>query len=272
MTTTTFTEAPTTGSPVLRRVVALAAMELRLLVRNKTALVTAVGFAPLMVFFLMGLFDDADGARFSASLLIALVAFALLFIPYYNLTTATVARREELMLKRSVSSETSRGEVLVGMAVPGLALVLAQSTLTFAVLAVWFEPPALVNPLLALVTIVLGTAVFALLGFASTGFTRSVESAQLTTMPVLMAAIAFGGLLFPLDALPAAAERAAQLTPLAPVVHLLHLSVTGIAADGATVTLAESFSQALMPLAVLVAWVVVGAWATRRWMRWDPRR
>ena len=110
------------------------------------------------------------------------------------------------------------------------------------------------------------------LAYASSGFTRSVESAQLTTMPVMLVAMGLSGLFFPLDILPPAAERIAGLTPLAPVVELLHLSVSGIDADGAAVTLAESFSAALSPLAVLVAWLVIGSVLTRRWMRWDSRR
>jgi len=158
------------------------------------------------------------------------------------------------------------------MAVPATAILLAQTVLTYVVLAVAFDPPALVNPLLAVVTILLAAGVFAMLAYASSGFTRSVESAQLTTMPVLFIAMGLSGLLFPLDVLPSTVANLAQLTPLAPVVELLRLAISGVAADGSVVTLAESFSQGLRPLAVLVAWSVVGVWAIRRWMRWDPRR
>ena len=48
--------------------------------------------------------------------------------------------------------------------------------------------------------------------------------------------------------------------------------LAGIDADGAAVTLAESFSAGLVPLAVLLAWVGIGLFAARRWMRWDTRR
>lgn len=272
MTTTTITPARATLAPAARRISALAAMELRLLWRNRTALTLAVAFPPFMVFAIMGLLDDADGALMSGAILGALVAFALVFVAYYNLTTTAVARREDLMLKRLVTSETSRAEVLAGMAVPALVILLAQSVVTLVAVAVWFEPPAFVNPALAIVTVLLATAVFALLAYASSGVTRSVESAQMTTMPLLLVATGLSGLFFPLDLLPPVAERVASLTPLAPVVELLHLSVTGIDADGAAVTLAESFAQGLVPLLVLGAWAVVGTWAARRWMRWDARR
>lgn len=272
MTTVTITPATSTLAAAWRRVSALAAMELRLLWRNRTALTVAVGFPPLMVFAILGLLDNADGALMAAAILVALLGFALVFVAYYNLTTTAVARREDLMLKKLVSSETSKGEVLVGMAVPALAILLAQAAVALVALAVWFEPPAFVNPALAVVTVLLGTVVFAQLAYASSGVTRSVESAQMTTMPLLLVATGLSGLFFPLDLLPPVAERVASLTPLAPVVELLHLSVSGIAADGSTVTLAESFSQGLAPLAVLGAWVLVASWASRRWMRWDARR
>lgn len=274
MTTTTLAPVPVeTGiAPRVRRVGALAAMELRLLWRNRTALTVAVGFPPLMVLSMMRLFDSDDGARLSGAILVALLGFAIVFVPYYNLTTTAVARREDLMLKKLVTGETSQGEVLVGMAVPALVILVAQTLVTLGVVSASFEPPAFVNPALAVLTVLLATVVFALLACASSGVTRSVESAQLTTMPLMLAAVGLSGLLFPLSVLPPAVERVAALTPLAPVVELLHLSVTGIDADGAAVTLAESFSAGLVPLAVLLAWVGIGLLAARRWMRWDTRR
>jgi ABC-2 type transport system permease protein len=56
--------------------------------------------------------------------------------------------------------------------------------------------------------------VFVLLGLASTALTRSVEMAQLTTTPVLVAPLALSGLLFPVDRLPDPLQRVGEVLPL----------------------------------------------------------
>ena len=89
---------------------------------------------------------------------------------------------------------------------------------------------------------------------------------------MLVVVLVFSGLTFPLTMLPERLQVVGELTPMAPVVTLLRLAVSGTTADGDPVTFASSFSEALVPLAVLVAWTVVGVVATSRWMRWEPRR
>jgi ABC-2 type transport system permease protein len=56
------------------------------------------------------------------------------------------------------------------------------------------------------------------------------------------------------------------------VVDLLRLGLTGTTTQGASLDLAGSFGPAAAPLLVLAGWVAVGGWATRRFLRWEPRR
>ncbi|WP_154794858.1 ABC transporter permease [Occultella kanbiaonis] len=260
----------------LARTRALTRMEVTLLGRNKTTLFNAIALAPLMVLLLMGVIGDrTDGAGagvFSGALLTTLVAFGLLFVAYYNLTTTAVARREELTLKRLTSGTSSRVEVLVAMSMPALIIVLAQAVLGLAAAAGVIEVPPLTNPILVVLALGLGFAMFAGLAYASSGLTKTVEAAQLTTLPVLMVTMLFSGLTLPLSLLPEPAQTLAELTPLFPVVTLLNLGLTGVTPDGGQVAFAGSFGQAVVPLIVLIAWTALGVLATRRWMRWEPRR
>lgn len=254
----------------------LTRMELTLLGRNRTTLFNAIALAPGMVLVMLGVIDDRVGDAgqgvLAGTILTTLLGFGLLFIVYYNLTTTAVARREELTLKRLTTGEVTRGQILVGMSVPATLIVLAQLAAGLAVLAFAFDLPPMTNPVLLVVTLALALAAFATLGYASSGLTRTVESAQLTTLPLLAVATLFSGLTVPLSAFPDRLQTVAELTPLAPVVQLMGLSVNGLGPDGDPVTFASSFEQAAMPLAVLAAWVVVGLIATQRWMRWEPRR
>ncbi|TDE95785.1 ABC transporter permease [Occultella glacieicola] len=273
-TTTSTTTTRPAGS--LARTRALTRMELTLLGRNRTTLFNAIALAPLMALVLMQLIGDrtegAGAGVFGGTLLTALISFGLLFVAYYNLTTTAVARREELTLKRLTSGTSSRAEVLAAMSMPALLIVLAQAVLGLAAVAGGIEVPPLTNPVLVVLALGFGFVMFAGLAYASSGLTKTVEAAQLTTLPVLMVTMLFSGLTVPFSVLPEPAQVLAQLTPLAPVVTLLNLGLTGITPDGAQVTFAGSLAEALVPLVVLLGWTALGVLATRRWMRWEPRR
>jgi ABC-2 type transport system permease protein len=73
--------------------------------------------------------------------------------------------------------------------------------------------------------------------------------------------------------LPEPLRWVAEALPLTPVVELMRLALTGTtAAGGHRLGLAASFGAAAAPVLVLAAWTIAGAWAARRWFRWEPRR
>lgn len=153
-----------------------------------------------------------------------------------------------------------------------MAIAWGQAVLAAVTSALLFGLPLPVNPLLVLLALVLGAAVFVALAAATTALTRSAEMAQLTTTPFLIIPLNFSGLFFPLSELPEGLDHLSRLLPLTPVVELLRLGLSGTTPDGSTVSFAGSFAPAVQPLLVLLGWVLVGGLATRRWFRWEPRR
>ena len=256
------------------RVAALARAEGVLLRRNRIALLTALALPVVMVYSLKtsGVFGAGASRQAGAALLTGLTAFALLLPVYYNLVTAMVARREELVLKRLRTGEATDAEILAGTAAPAVTIAWAQVAVAAiaGVAALGLDAPA--NIALVLAAVILGTAVFALLAVVSTAVTRTVELAQVTTLPVLLVPLVFSGLLFPLSVLREPLRSAAEVLPLTPVVELMRLGLTGTAAGGHHLSLAASFGAAASPVLVLAAWIAAGAWAARRWFRWEPRR
>src|SRR6476660_8212563 len=110
------------------RVGALARAEALLLRRNPIALLNALG-TPLLGVMLLNAFPPDDAAQLpGAGIAVTLAAFALLFSLYYNRVTTLVARREELVLKRLRSGESSDGEILLGAAAPAVAITWWQCT------------------------------------------------------------------------------------------------------------------------------------------------
>lgn len=276
MTTTT---APTATHPPLsrraRRTGALAAAEVRLLLRNRTAVVNSVLLPLLLVAAVPALGQGAGtgaGTDVGPQLVVTAVGVTLVFLTYYNLVTTFVARREELVLQRMRTGELTGAEVLAATAAPTLVVTLGQVALVAAGVAAigeWRAPVDVVLPLLALAG---GAALMVLLAVASTAFTRTAESAQVTTLPVVVALTALSGVFVPLAVLPDQLAAVARYLPLTPVVELTQLGVAGRAWDGAPVDAAGAWAAAPLPLAVLAGWLLVAALVAPRVFRWAPRR
>lgn len=276
MTTATMTppaaHGPARARASARRVGAMARAEMRLLWRNRTALLYALLFPLGAVALLDGSDAFAAAPGMGAMLVTSVAAIALGFAVYYNLVTALVGRREELVLKRLRTGELTDAEIIAGTAVPSLALAWVQVIVAVAASAVMGELDAPANALLVVLALVLGSAVFVLLAAASTAMTRTVEMAQVTTMPVLFIPFVFSGLVHPLSDLPAPLATLGQVLPLTPIVDLLRLGLVGIDPDGRHLDTAATFTAAAPALAIAVAWIVLGVVMTRRWFRWEPRR
>jgi ABC-2 type transport system permease protein len=276
MTTSTTARPPT---PVASRRAApparmwsLARAEVLLLLRNRTTLFNALAVAPATVGFLAwigaGSFPGTSGGRQANAtfVLTSLAAIALVFVVYYNLTTTLVARREELVLKRLLTGQASAGEIIAACATPAVVVVVGQLVLGAVAVAVWLTPPDVANALWLLLAVAGGVAVFVLLAVASSGLTRTVESAQLTTLPVIMLTMVLSGFTVPLDLLPDVVGTIASWTPMYPVVALLEAGFgSGATAGAGPVAVGQ-------PLLCLALWIAVGLAASRRWMRWEPRR
>ncbi|MGY1838815.1 MULTISPECIES: ABC transporter permease [unclassified Modestobacter] len=266
------TPDPTTAAPSrVRRVAALAGGETRLLLRNRTAVVNSV-LLPLLLVVAVPALGLSGDVPLGPQLIVTGVGVALIFLTYYNLVTTYVARREELVLQRMRTGELTGPEVLLGTAVPTLLVTGGQIALVTAGVAVigeWHPP---VEYLLPVIAVLGGAALMTVLAAASTAFTRTPESAQITTLPLVMPTTALSGLLVPLTSFPEELAMVARFLPITPVVELLQLGLSGVTWDGAVVDAGGAWAAAPVPLAVLAGWLVLGTLAALRWFRWAPRR
>ena len=260
------------GSGALRRIRALAAAETRLLLRNRTAVVNSV-LSPLLLVAAVHLVGPGGAQAAGPALVVTAVAVGLVFTAYYNLVTTFVARREELVLQRMRTGELTDAEVLLGTALPSLLVTLVQVVVVVVgtvVIGEWSAPVDVVLPVLATLA---GGLLMVLLAAASTAFTRTAESAQITTMPFLVVATLLSGFLVPLTAFPEQLASVARFLPLTPVVELTQLGLSGRTWDGTEVgDLAGVWAHAPLPSAVLAGWLLVAGFVAPRVFRWAPRR
>ncbi len=261
--------AGTTPAPRTRQLTVLAGAEWRELLRNKVALINS--FALPLVTGLIVFAISPDARSLGVYFPVMVTGTAILFVVYYTLVTAVVARRESLLLKRLRSGEAEDATILSGIALPFVAVTFVQFLISVVLARLLFDVQLGGLTVVAGLAVVLTTVVFAALALASTAVTRTVEHAQITTLPIIMVPLVLSGMMFPLSVMPDAMRTVAQLMPLTPVMELLHLGMGGVTVDGQAVGLAEGLTHAGRPLLVLVGWIVFGLWATRRAMVWEPR-
>jgi ABC-2 type transport system permease protein len=263
---------PANGS--FRRIRSLARAEILLLLRSRITLFNSIVVPPLAVSVVaMSTIDVSQGLRSTSYAVILLTSFlvvALPFVVYYNLTTTLVARREQLVLKGLLTGEASRREVIVACSVPTVLVMWAQFTLVAVVAFIWLTLPVPINGLWLTLALVAGTVLFVLLAVVSSGLTRSVEAAQWTTTPLLLASMLLSNGFIPVSAFPQALGAVAQWTPMYPVVALFQHGWGTAGLDG--VVRSGGLQDVTQPLVCLTLWLVVAALAAKRWMRWEPRR
>lgn len=268
-TATTRANTATTGSPATTsrgRLTALGRAELTLLLRNKTAVFVALFMPAVMVTAMKSTFEQIDlggtGLTVAGAALTGGIGTVLLQAVYMNMVAAYVARREELVLKRLRTGEVTDGEILTGTALPAAALALAQATVIVVAGTAFFGLGAPERPELLLLGLVMGVVLLTALAAATSVITRTVQTAQLTTLPLFFASLTGSGLFVPLAILPDRLASVCELLPLTGVMTLVRAGWLG-GAEGT-----DLLSAALTGL----VWTLLAVFAVKRWFRWDPRR
>lgn len=258
---------------MIRRLTALGRAEMILLRRNKVLLFNAL-LLPIGAALLVASVDGGAGldARATATVVGIFIATLLLFVVYYNLLSSYVSRRDELVLKRLRTGECRDAEILTGTALPAVTIALAQIVVLVAVGAAVLDLPAPVNPPLLVFGVLAGCIVFTALALLTAPWTRSVEAAQVTSLPIVSACLLGSGIAVPLEVLPDAVAQIGRLLPLTPVVELTRLGWLGSVDASASLGFMGTLEAAAVPAAVALGWVVLGLVAVRRYFSWEPRR
>ncbi|MFJ4666541.1 ABC transporter permease [Kitasatospora purpeofusca] len=263
-------------STVVRRLLALGRAEGVLLLRNRTALFTAVLLPVLLIGGLKSVLDQqaesSPGLDVDSLLVNGAVGMVLAFVVYYNLTAAYVARRGELVLKRLRTGEARDIEILVGTAVPSVGLALLMCGVIGVVGASALHLTAPVNPLLLVVGLALAVATLMALAAVSSAFTRTVESAGITTMPVLLLTQFGSGLFVPLEVMPERLADLCRLLPSTPAFQLVRVGWFGTDGSAAPTGFAGTWATAAPHLVTGGVWLALAVWGAVRYFRWEPRR
>ncbi len=255
-----------TATTPMGRVAALGRAELTLFVRSKAMIFAALVVPLLLPFSTRTFIEDMDlkgtGLDVGLVLLPGAIGFSLLFAVYSALLNVLVGRREELVLKRLRTGEVRDVEILAGAAAPSVTLGLVQSLVLAVGCSALLDVPAPKAPHFAVVGLLLGLVVSVSLAAVTSAFTRTVESAQVTSLPLVLVSMICSGMAVPLEVLPDRVASVFELFPLSPAITLIRAGWTGDL----------SLYEAVGPVMTALAWTALGVFAVQRWFRWEPRR
>ncbi|MBM7170450.1 ABC transporter permease [Streptomyces sp. G44] len=247
------------------RMRALARAELTLLGRSKGTLFAAMFVPFVLPFSMRQAAEEMDlkgtGLSLGTVVLPSALGFSLLFAVYSTLTGVYVARREELVFKRLRTGELRDAEILAGAALPSVSIGIVQCLVLSAGCAVLLDAGAPSAPHLVVLGIAAGLVMFAALAAVTGSFSRSTESAQVMSMPLIFVSMFGSGLFIPFEVMPDKVAAVCELLPLSPVIELIRGGWAGHLSTGET----------LGALATAVAWTLLSVFAVRRWFRWEPR-
>ncbi|MYW12207.1 ABC transporter permease [Streptomyces sp. SID2563] len=269
--TSATTPATTPGAAPARttavsRLTALGRAELSLLARNRTAIFVALLMPAAMIMAMKSAFEKVDldgtGLSVAGATLMGGVGTVLIQAVYMNLAAAYVARREELVLKRLRTGEVTDGEILAGTALPAAALALAQSAVIVVAGIAFFGLGAPERPELLVAGLLLGVVLLTVLAAVTSVITRTVQTAQLTTLPLFLVSMMGSGLFIPLDIFP---DRLAAVCAYLPLTGVMTLVRAGWFGGPEGTSLLGAASTGLV-------WTALAVFAVQRWFRWDPRR
>lgn len=217
----------------------LYAASLRMLLRDRAALISTVVF-PLLFVLVFALFDldlTADGGLgvgggagvdYFDFVLPGLLAMGLMNFTMVGIAGSVARFRELRVLRRIRVTPLAPGTFIAAQVAARLTLAAGQVVLMLGVgMALGAQVRG--SALLLVVLATLGNLTFLSLGFAVAGRTGSVDAANnlagLATAPLMF----LSGMFFPVESLPAVVERLARVLPITPLIDALR----AVALDGA---------------------------------------
>lgn len=249
-------------APALRAVSALAAVELRLTARRgENVLVTLIIPVAVLLFFAGTSIVPGIAGHPVDFLLPGSIALAIIATGLVNLGIATAYERAYGVLKRLGGAPLPRWGLVGAKVAAVLVLEVVQVVVLIAVaiLALAWQPGSGWSPLLLAVAVVLGTVAFAGLGLLLAGTLRAEATLALAN-GLFLGFLMLGGIVLPVDHLPAFLQPVAAVLPATALADLLRVALGSGAAPGASPAI---------PALILLAWGVGTSGLAIRWFRWD---
>jgi len=243
------------SAPPLRRVLAHAGLETRILLSNGEQLTVAIAL-PAMV--LIGLWllplGRLDGVPAIETAVAATFVTALISTSFTSQAILTGFDRRNGVLRWVATTPLGRGGYLAGKILATLATHVLQVLVLGVIALIIGWRPDLLGLLGALPVWLVGTVAFGALGLLVAGTLRT-EAVLAVSNLVFVVLVAAGGVAFPTSSYPRILGGLVDLLPSGALGELLRACLASGPFSAGSVL-------------VLLAWAVAGVLAVMRWFRW----
>lgn len=240
----------------MRPFVAQTTTELRLAMRQGEQLLVSIGIPLLLLVFFSSVDVLPSGPDEPIDFLTpGILALAVMGNALVSLGIGTGFERSYGVLKRLGSTPLGRPRLIASKIAVVLVVAVLQIILICSVAAaLGWDPSG--GALIALAGVLLGAAAFGGIGLSLAGRLPGLTNLAVTNALYLVLLL-LGGMVFPLDELPAPVEAIARATPAAALSTVLRAGLTGT-------------SLPAVDAAVLVTWAIVAPLVAAVTFRWEP--
>jgi ABC-2 type transport system permease protein len=217
----------------MHRLAKLTLTELKLFLREPTAVFFAVIFPPLLL-WVLGIIpgfrepsEDLGGQRVVDLYVPIMIAFVLAMLAISVVPTFLATYREKGILRRLSTTPVRPRSVLLAQLVMGVGMALVAVTLVLGVGVVAFDTAMPGQPLGYLVALVLAAAATFAVGMLIAAVAPSGKVASGIGSILFFPMMFLAGLYFPREAMPDVLRRIGDFTPLGAGVQALQDATTG---------------------------------------------
>jgi ABC-2 type transport system permease protein len=231
-------------------------MELSLSLRQGEQLLVSIGIPLLLLVFFSTVDVLPSGSAEPIDFLTpGILALAVMGNALVSLGIGTGFERTYGVLKRLGTTPLGRPRLIAAKTTVVLLVAVVQIVLICSVAtALGWDPSG--GVFVALLGVVLGAAAFAGIGLTLAGRLPGLTNLAVTNALYLVLLL-IGGMVFPIDELPAPLEAIARATPAAALSTVLRAGLTGTSLPG-------------IDVAVLVAWAIAAPVVAAATFRWEP--
>jgi ABC-2 type transport system permease protein len=164
---------------------------------------------------------NAKRVRYIDFLLPGIVAMSIMQMAVFSVAFVFTDYKEKGILKRLLATPMKPRQFVTSQVITRLIVAVVQAAVLLGFGALIFSSHIYGNPLLILLTILLGGIMFLGLGFTISGLSKTVEAVPAIANIIVFPMLFLSGIFFPMTSMPGWLQSVVQYLPLQPFAHAL---------------------------------------------------
>ncbi|MEK7639982.1 MAG: ABC transporter permease [Patescibacteria group bacterium] len=205
---------------------------------------------------------NAKKVRYIDFLLPGIVAMSIMQMAVFSVAFVFTDYKEKGILKRLLATPMKPQDFVISQVITRLLVAVTQSAVLLGFGALVFKSHIDGNPLLILLTIMLGGIMFLGLGFTISGLSKTVDAVPALANLIVFPMLFLSGIFFPTSSMPGWLQSVVVYLPLQPFAKAMR----AIIGDGA------GFSAIKGDLAWVAGWAIVLVFLAVITFRWEEKR